>query len=230
MPGARRAGLPRSRLAFSLLGMLAGLALPACKQSADANKTVKEPPKASQESSAQAQGEDALVRQAVNSCRQRIQEVAQEHAANANRVQEAKVLAMNGVTQREQLEAKRELVRRFLASNVALKSLLVNEESAFSEALAKLNVPQARIARESQGFQSGIRDKALIVRKRETDQRIGNSLLGALDLLDELWGQWNYNKEYDQVQFSPPGALKNYNDFLGAIEAASREQKEVQQQ
>ena len=43
-------------------------------------------------------------------------------------------------------------------------------------------------------------------------------------------GQWNYNKEYDQVQFSPPGALKMYNDFLEALQAAFQEQKELQEQ
>jgi len=57
---------------------------------------------------------------------------------------------MNGVAQREQLEAKREVVRRFLASN--------------------------------------------------------------------------------QVQFSPPGALQKYNDFLAAIEAAFKEQNELKEQ
>jgi hypothetical protein len=217
-------------LAFSLLGMLAGLALPACKQSADANKTVKEPPKTAQESPAQARGEATQVQQAASNCRQRIQETAQEHAANAKRMQEANVLAMKEVTQREQLQAKRELVRRFLASNEALKDLLANEDVGFTEALAKLNVPLPRIDAESRAFQSSVRDKAVLLGKRETDQRIGSSLLGALDLLDELCGQWNYNKEYDQVQFSPPGALRKYNDFLAAIEAASREQKEAQQQ
>jgi hypothetical protein len=65
---------------------------------------------------------------------------------------------------------------------------------------------------------------------REVDQRIGGSLLGALDFLDGIWGQWNYNKEYGQVQFSPPGALSKYNGFMEAIEAASKEQKELQEQ
>jgi hypothetical protein len=220
---------PASRLAATLLVSLACLALPACKQAPDASKTTEQPPKAAQESSAQPSGEDALVQQAASSCWRRIQEAATEHAANAKQVQEAKVLAMNDVTQREQLEAKRKVVRRFLASNEALKSLLVNEEAAFTEALAKLNVPQMRIARESRGFQSGVRDKALIIRKRDADQLIGSAMLGALDLLDELWGQWNYNKEYDQVQFSPPGALKKYNDFLDALQAAFQEQKELKE-
>jgi hypothetical protein len=219
-----------NRSVVTLLAALTWLALPACKQGADASKTAEQPPEAAQESTAQARGVDVLVQQAASSCRQRIQQAAQEHAANGKLVQEAKVLAMKGVTQREQLEAKRELVRRFLAANEALKSLLVNEEAAFTEALAKLNVPQARIEAESRTFQSGIRDKALILRKRETDQHIGNALLGALDFLDELWGQWNYNKEYDQVQFSPPGALKKYNNFLEAIQAAFQEQKELQEQ
>ena len=65
---------------------------------------------------------------------------------------------------------------------------------------------------------------------READQRLGNSLLGALDFLDEIWGQWNYDKVYERVQFSPPGALKKYNDIMEAIEAASKEQTELQEQ
>jgi hypothetical protein len=111
-----------------------------------------------------------------------------------------------------------------------VKSLLVNEEGVFKEALAKLHVPQERIDSELKTFQSGIRDKAAVIRMREADQRIGNALLGALDFLDKIWGQWNYNKQFDQVQFSPPGALKKYNDFQEAIDLASREQKELQAQ
>lgn len=217
-------------LAASLSGALACLAMPACKQAADASKTAEPLPKAAQEPSAQAKGEDTLVQQAVSSYQQRFQEAVREHAANAKRMQEANVLVMKEVTQREQLEPKREVVRKFLASNEALKSLLVNEEAVFKEELAKLNLLQARIGSEVKAFQSGIRGKAAAVRMREADQRIGNSLLGALDFLDEIWGRWNYNKEFDQVQFSPPGALMKYNNFLEAMDLASREQKELQEQ
>jgi hypothetical protein len=119
------------RLSASLLVVAACLAVPACKRAADAAKTVEPPSKAGQKSSAQVKGEDARVQQAANNCRQRIQEAATEHAANAKHVQEAKVLDMKEVTQREQVEAKREVVRKFLASNEALKSLLVNEEAVF---------------------------------------------------------------------------------------------------
>jgi hypothetical protein len=213
-----------------LLVALAGLGLPACKRGTDAGQTTGHPPKRAQITGTQARAEDALVQQAADSCRQRIQAAAQEHADNAKRLQEAGVLSMNGVTQREQLEARRALVRRFLASNEALKTLLVNEKAGFAAALSKLQVPQLRIDAELRAFQSPVQGKAMIFRKREADQRFGDSLLGALNSLDELWGQWNYNKEYDQIQFSPPGALKKYNDFLDAIEAASREQKDLSAQ
>jgi hypothetical protein len=204
--------------------------MPACKQGVDASKADEQASKSAPESSAQAKREDTLVQQAASSCRQSIQEAAREHAADAKRVQEGKVLDMRGVTQREQLETKREVVRKFLSSNEALKSLLLNEERVFSEALAKLDVPQARVALELRAFQSGIRDKAVSLRMRETDQRIGAALLGTLDFLDEIWGQWKYSEEYGQVQFSPPGALKKYNEFMEAIETASGEQKQLQEQ
>jgi len=230
LPGTRFSGSLVSKLVASLLGTLACLAMSACKPASDASRTVEGRSKAVQESSAQAKGEDTLVQLAASSYQQRIQEAAREHVANAKRMQEAKVLDMSGVTQREQLETKREVVRKFLASNEALKSLLANKEAVFTEELAKLNVPQARIKSELKAFQSGGQDIAVTIRRRETDQRIGNSLLGALDFLDEIWGQWNYSKEYSQVRFSPPGALRKYNEFMEAIEAASREQKEIQDQ
>ena len=98
------------------------------------------------------------------------------------------------------------------------------------EELVNLNVPPARIKSELNTFQSGISGKAASIRMRETEQRIGDLLLGALDFLDGIWGEWNYNKEYSQVQFSQPGALSKYNEFMEALEAASKEQKELQGQ
>jgi len=230
LAGTRLCGTRASGLAASLMVVLTCLAMPACKRAADAGKTLPESPKAVPGSRAQAKREDTLIQQAASNCGQRIQEAARDHAANAKQVQEAKVLDMEQVTQREQLETKREEVRKFLASNQSLKSLLVSEEAAFKEELAKLNLPPARAESAVKGFRSSIQGKAVAILMRDADQRIGSSLLGALDFLDEIWGQWNYNKEYDQVQFSPPGALKKYNDFMKAIEAASKEQQELQAQ
>jgi hypothetical protein len=230
LAGARFSASLATWVAASLLGVLMCFTIPACKQSSDASDAVERGQKAALRSIARAKAENALVQQAASSYRQRIQVAASEHAANAKRMQDAKVLDMGEVTQREQLEPKREVVRKFLASNEALKSLLVNEEALFKEELVKLNVPQARIKSELNTFQSGIRGKAASLRMRETEQRIGDSLLGALDFLDGIWGEWNYSKEYSQVQFSPPGALSKYNEFMEALEAASKEQKELQGQ
>ena len=228
--GAWCAGCLRDRLATGLLAILTCLAVLACKQAADTSKPVGQTPKTALQASARSKSEDSLVQQAASSCRQRIQEAAREHAADTKRVQEASVLDMKEVTQREQLETKRAVVRSFQASNVTLKSLLVNEEAVFAEAMAKLDVPPARMQAESKSFQSVIPNKAAAIRMREAEERIGNALLGALGLLDEIWGQWSYNQDYGQVQFSPPGALKRYNDLQGIIEAASREQKALQEQ
>jgi hypothetical protein len=91
-------------------------------------------------------------------------------------------------------------------------------------------VPQTAIDSAVRGFQSGVPGKAVAIRMRETDQRIGDSALRALDFLDEIWGQWNYSKDYDRVQFSPPGALQKYTELMEAIEAASREQNNLREQ
>jgi len=64
---------------------------------------------------------------------------------------------------------------------------------------------------------------------RELDRCIGTAFLGTLDFLEQTWGQWNYNKEYSQVQFSVPGALQKYNELMETIKAASSEQKDLQE-
>jgi hypothetical protein len=230
LAGARFSASLPTRVAATLMGVLTCLTIPACKQSSDASDTVERRQKAALRSIARAKAENALVQQAASSYRQRIQVAASEHAANAKRMQDAKVLDMREVTQQAQLETKREVVRKFLASNEALRLLLADEEAVLKEELVKLKVPQARIKSELNSFQSGIRTKAVSIRMRETEQRIGDSLLGALDFLDGIWGEWNYSKEYSQVQFSPPGALSKYNEFMESLEAALKEQKELQEE
>jgi hypothetical protein len=205
-----------ARTAARLLGLLLCFILPACKPA--------------QKSTANPATEDALVQQAATTYRQRIQRAASVHVANGKRMWEAKVLDMSEVTQREQLEPKREVVRQFLASNETLKSLLAQEEAVFQEELENLNVRQARSKAELDAFRSAIPAKEVNLRKRETDERIGEAMIGALDFLEGSWGQWNYSKEYSRVQFSQPGALAKYNEFMEAIEVASSEQKELQRQ
>jgi len=211
-----------------MLALASSLFLCACKP-AEGGNSVAPPPKTGSNSSLQSSGDDALVVQAVRSYQQRLLAAAAGHAATAAAMQAAAVLDMKDVTQREQLESRRGVVRRFLASNDALTSLLTNEAASFAQEMARLNLPPEKMQSELKAFQSGIRDKELTLRLGETDQRIGSSLLGALDFLDESWGKWNYSREQRLVQFGAPGALEKYNDFLGAIEAAQKEQTELQQ-
>ena len=111
----------------------------------------------------------------------------------------------------------------YLSTTSALRREIANYQHVFEAPLAN-----ALWAMDTSKVSSI--SKGMAIRMRGADQRIGSSVLGALDFLDEIWGQWNYNKEYDQVQFSPPGALRKYTEFMETIEAASREQNELQEQ
>jgi hypothetical protein len=209
------------RIKLALLGLLVCLTLSACKPASDTRTTPTQKP------TARAPTVDNLVQQATTQYQQRIQQAASAHAANASRMQEARVLEMAEVTQRQQLEPKREVVRQFLASNQTLKSCLAKEEALFLEELKNLGVPPARIDTELRAFQSVIRAKAVNLQMRDLDQQIGEAMLGALDFLAMSWGLWNYSKDYSRVQFDQPGALGKYNEFMETIEAATKERDKL---
>jgi hypothetical protein len=218
------------RLLPTLFGLLICLSVSACKPASDAGTSVGQPNKPAQKPIPTASTEDSLVQQATTKYQQRIQQAASVHAANTKRMQEAKVLEMAEVTQREQLEPKREMVRQFQASNHTFKSYLTNEEALFQEELKNFNMPPARIKAALKAFQSVIRAKAVNLQMRELDQQIGEAMLSALDFLDGSWGEWNYSQDYSRVQFNQPGALEKYNRFMETIEAATKEQDKLRMQ
>ena len=123
------------RIGAVLLGLLICLTVPACKPASDISTGSEQRHKLAPKAAASVATEDALVQQATARYQQRIQQAAGVHAANAKRMQEASVLDMSGLTQRDELEPKREMVRQFLGSNQTLKALLTHEESAFQEEL-----------------------------------------------------------------------------------------------
>ena len=210
------------------------LAIPALRKSAQRAKSAPEhsqnESRSKSEPRMQSSGEQALVQETARVSLQRMQEAIDAHRANAKVLQDSRVMDMKSVERKDQLETKREVVRRFLASNDELAALLANAETAFRQELIKLNVSQATMELALDDFRSRARILEGLARLRDADKRIADSMLGVLDMLDENWGRWRYNKEYDQVQLDWPGALKKYNNFMEEIDSATRDQKEIREQ
>jgi hypothetical protein len=167
---------------------------------------------------------------AGNAYLQKVQQVSNEYSTHTKALRDAQVLDMKGVEQKEQLEPRKNLVRQFLAANDQLKDLLAHGENLYQQELQRVDLPQsvrdAQLLKYRQG--AGANEQAIKI--READGRIGQSLLGALNLLDDNWGKWKYDPLQKRVIFSEPQTDKNFQQLLAQFDGAAKEVAQLQDQ
>jgi hypothetical protein len=179
--------------------------------------------------SKQMTGDDALVARAGSGYMGRLQKILNDYTAAAQTIRSPSMLSMNGVGQREQLAARKEAVNKFLAANEKLMSFFTKAETIFREELARAKVPPALLDATLKGYRGTADERNFLqVQIRMTDQRIGNAMLGMLDLLDSNWGNWKYNPEKENVTFQDTSAIGKYNDYVKDMNDASKEQAQLQ--
>ncbi len=178
-----------------------------------------------------ASGDTATVAKAGGAYLQRLQPLMKDYAEAAKSLKEPPVLNLSGVERREQLRAKKALVQKFLATNEKLAAFSANPENPFREELEKASVPAKTVEASLVGFRKSIASRSeLAVQIRNDDLRIGNALLGMLDLLDANWGRWSYNTQRQKTIFQDDAALDKYISYREEMEAATKEQKRLQMQ
>src|SRR2546421_3926334 len=102
-----------------------------------------------------------------------------EYAVAAKSLKEPPVLNLSGVERREQLQAKKALVQKFLATNEKLAVFAAAPEKLFREELEKASVPAKTVEASLIGFRKSIASRSeLTVQIRNDDRRMGNALLG----------------------------------------------------
>jgi hypothetical protein len=175
-------------------------------------------------------GEEALVAQAGSAYLQKAQDLTKEFTVALKGMAEPPVLDMRGVEKQEDLETKRVAVRNFLAANEKFKAFFASGDARMKEELVKLNISERMTESCLKGFRSKEYIRAGVVKIRETDVRIGNATLGAIDVLDENWGKWKYSEEKKMVLFGDQATLDKYNAFMAELKDASLEQRKLQQQ
>jgi hypothetical protein len=188
--------------------------------------------KASMDSAAQGtSGDAALLAQAGSAYLSRIQATMKDYASAANGLRNPPVLDMNGVTQRSQLQARKELVKKFMAENEKLRAFAVNSEQIFNEEMIRVSVPEAERQSGLDAFRKSSAGKHdLQMKIRDDDHEMGVAMLAMLDLLDENWGKWTYNPDRKKVLFNNDATLDQYITYRDEITAAGQEQKKFQSQ
>ena len=164
---------------------------------------------------------------AGNAYLQKLQQASNEYSIHLKALKDAQVLDMKGVDQKGQLETRKTLVRQFLAANDQLKGVLANAETLYKEELVRVKLPQAAADAQLAKYRQGAPANEQAMKIRDAETRIGNSLLGALDLLDTNWGKWSYNTNQNRVTFSEQDSEKQFHQLMAALDSASQEQAQL---
>jgi hypothetical protein len=176
-----------------------------------------------------ASGNEALFDRAASACLGQLQGLMKNYGEAATALRNPPVLDMDGVTQRSQLQVRKELVKKFIGESEKMKAFFVNGEQIYSNELVRLSLPPLAREQGLKGFRRSNADKnELIVTIRDDDRRMGNAMLAMLDLLDENWGKWNYNEDRKKVDFDDPAVLDKYIIYRDELNAAAREQVKFQ--
>lgn len=176
-------------------------------------------------------GDDALVAQAMSRYVASLEDAAKKYQSAMDDLRAAHVLSLENLKDEQQLAARRETVQRFIAANAEFTGFISNSPATVQADLNSLQVPPEKADEALKGFDSRWAARGqLLLQIRDCDNRLGQSMLGILDVLDQNWGKWNYNAGTKLVKFDDPNARVAYRQFLTQIQNASQEQIQAQSQ
>ena len=170
-------------------------------------------------------GDDALVSQAMSQYLARMQSGLEKYQKVAGELREAQVLNMANLTNKIQIPSRREVVQNFIAINDDLKNITTNSENSIRANLVSLKISPQKIDSVLAGFDSKFAPRSdLDLQIRECDDRIGESMLDILDLLETHWGEWRFDAADKKIYFDDTTSRQTYQQSLEAIKFAGQEQ------
>jgi hypothetical protein len=174
-------------------------------------------------------GDSAALLKGTQAYLQRIQSLQAAYAGASQTLTAKKVLASSNLTQRADIQERKAAVQSFLETNKKLETFLGQNEANYRAELVNADVSETAIKSALAGFrQTSGAQAPFIVEIRGADDRIGNDMLGVLELLDENWGQWHYRDDTQRLVFDKTAVLDKYNALLNDIKQAGVDQTTAQ--
>jgi hypothetical protein len=171
--------------------------------------------------------EDARVAKVASAYLGEVQ-VASRALENAlTRLKEAQVLQFSGVTTKEQLRSRRDVVQRYAAANDRVRAVVTNSSTFFRTELQRLGASPESIEKSTREMEQASREQnKLVLAIRNADTRMMTGMTGVLDLLENNWGKWKSNSEV--VTFEDTAMARKYNALIQEIQAAGEAQISAQ--
>lgn len=184
----------------------------------------------STEASKNLKGADAVAMQAglAYFAKLKVENDAYTQAATA--LQDGEMLNGDTLKTKDQLAPRRKIVQSFLDTNRRFREFVRDSEQHFETELKARSLIPEDIGKAMAAFHKGDNRNILVLKIRDSDERIGKSILGTLDLLEKQWGQWKFDGKTDLFTFQDTEAAKQYATLQKDLVAASEEQAALQQQ
>jgi hypothetical protein len=174
-------------------------------------------------------GEDAIIAQVMSKHLDRIQAQLKAYEAAVKPFLAAGIFDTQKLTDKSQIEEKRQIVRTFLKQNGDLREAVMEAEKSIRADFAKTSVSAQNIEATMEGYhRKAAPQTALTVKIRDCDDKLGNAALGVLDLLENSWGKWKFDAERNKVRFENALDLEAYNGFVREVHQVSQEQLALQ--
>jgi hypothetical protein len=146
---------------------------------------------------------------------------ALDHALT--RLKEAEVLQFIGVTNRDQLESRKQVVQGYAEANERVRDVVTNSSTFFRAELQKLGASPEGVEKSARDMETAMREQnKLVLSIRNADTRMTSAMTQMLDLLDKNWGKWKAESEV--VKFDDSAAARKYNFLLSEIQGAAETQ------
>jgi len=176
-------------------------------------------------------GNEALTMKASAAYIGKLNGLRRDYEAAMKDLKEAKILSAPSDSDKEGLDTKRAIVEKFLKANAGLRDFLAHGDQRFRDEFDALQVsPLVTEAALISYRQKADRVNPLVVRIRETDDRIGDGMLKIIGLEKDNWGSWSVSETSGKIMFKNSALLSQYNAFSKEIRDASVEQQKLQAQ
>jgi hypothetical protein len=178
-------------------------------------------------------GDTNIAVDALNTVIQKQQTLTKAFYTAAQPFNTMHVLDMSSVTKPEDLQPRKELLRRFIEVNKQLGQFLTNAEQDYRGELIARGVSPTMIESMLQKFHEGLQEGLLSYTPSallEANDQWARDELSALSLLETNWDSWSYDTSQKKTVFHDDSLRKECSRLIQEINRFTEERKRLQQE
>lgn len=182
------------------------------------------------EASRNMNGNDAIAAQALADCVAKWNETQKELMKSFDEFDPAALMRFKTLSEKEQIEGRRQSLTNFLKVNEDLRSFLLSQTSDLEAELRSRPIPPAERDAMMTGFREArVPIEAKVMEIRDCDKESGEAILKLLDLAESQWGLWHFDQN-NKLVFTDGTAAKEFTALHAQIASLGKKEIQLQEQ